>query len=435
MKSINVFSLTLLMLLFLSCSNENEMQSEDTEEQEEVSDNPDDSEASIEEIIYFTYQDFQFEGLEKWIILHDENGNLIDYKQTTNEATLDFVISEDAVPEKVSVTKLVYSQDQAGNNLDHRLETYTDLEIGSVWKDRPYSIEGNLNGNFDLQVNNISEVEYVLISRPSGILRAGSSNIDEITGNTLQLMDIPLYEDQEYMVSIRGADGLTRYLLLMPENDIDYQYDYTDLQEFDEDLALDLPPNVFNLCFTGGFKTNDLNTYWNYGHRFGEYIGNASGVLNLGYIDGYERYRTYVSIMREDFTYTFQTIGEKLQNITIPDRPSFALENPSIYDLEFSSDLNPITKNTRHESIIVDEQNRYLNTTWLVYSTGITSQKIGKLPDDILERYPDMDSDGLELKAVSLFTQSYEQQQLFEDETSKRRTGNYTSESYVFRGF
>ena len=74
MKSINIFSFTLLMLLFLSCSNENEMQSEDIEEQEEVSDNPDDSEASVEETVYFTYQSSQIQGLENWIIIHDENG-------------------------------------------------------------------------------------------------------------------------------------------------------------------------------------------------------------------------------------------------------------------------------------------------------------------------------------------------------------------------
>jgi hypothetical protein len=423
------------MLLFLSCSNENEMQSEDIEEQEEVSDNPDDSEASVEETVYFTYQSSQIQGLENWIIIHDENGNLVDYKQITELDSVDFTLGEDVLPNKLSATKLSYSTDGAGNSLSHSLLTYTDLEIGSVWEDRPNSFEGNLNGNFDLQVNNISDVENVLITTPSGILRAGSSNADEITGNALQLMDIPLYMDQEYLISIRGAEGLTRYLLLMPENDINYEYDYAALQEFDEDFALNLPPNDFNLCFTGGIKTNGSNTYWNYGHRFGEYIGNASGVLNLGYVDGYERYRFGLTITRDDFTYSLQSFGDRVMDIVIPDRPSFMVESADIYDLRFSSELNPVTKNTRHESIIIDEQDRRLSTTWLVFSTGTPSQQIGELPDELSERYPDMDLENLALKAVTLFTNSDEQQQLFEAETSKQRTGNYTGESYAFRGF
>ncbi len=422
------------MLLFLSCSEENDPSSEAPEVEEQINDNPDDVEETAEEIVYFTYQDFQGEGLEKWIILHDENGNLIDYQQTTNEA-IDFFISEDAVPEKVSVTKLVYSSDAAENNLYHSLETYTDLEIGSVWEDRSGSFEGNLIGSFNLEVDNISGVENILITASGGTLRAGNANADEFSGTTLQLVDIPLYQDQEYVISIRDSNGLTKYLLLVPDNDFDYSYDFESFQEFDDALALELPPNNFNFIFTGGFKTNDLNTYWNYGHRFTEYIGGDDGVFNLGYIDGYARYRTYVSITRDDFAYQFQTIGDKVQDINIPDRPSFTIEDTNIYDLKFSSDLNPITKNTRHESIVVDVQNRYLNTTWLVYSTGISSQKIGRLPAEIIERYPNMDPDGLVLKAVSLFTQSFEQQQLFEDETSKRRTGNHTIESYVFRWF
>lgn len=430
-----MFPAVIVILLFLSCSEENNSFSGDSDDEEQVNDNSEDLEESAEEIVYFTYQNLQFQGLEKWIIIHDENGNLIDNKQITNEVNLDFVISQDAVPENISVTKLSYSRDEAGKNLYHSLLTYTDLKIGSVWEDRSNSFEGDLIGRFNLQVENISGVEKLLITTPSGILSAGNSNEDEFSGNTLQLIDIPLYQEQEYLISIRDSNGLTKYLLLSPENDFYYSYDYDDFQEFDDVLKLELPPNNFNLVFTGGFKTNDDNTYWNNGHRFTEYIGDDAGLFSLGYINGYKRYRSYVSITREDFAYTLQTIGEKAQDITIPDRPSFTLENPNIYDLKFSSDLNPITKNTRHESTIIDAENRFLNTTWLVYSTGTLSQKIGKLPDEIIEKYPDMVLDSLKLKAVSLLTKSYEQQQLFEDETSKHRTGNYTIESYVFRGF
>lgn len=426
------FSLVLLMFLFLSCSEENDMLNVDVEEQEQVNDN---SDASVEEITYFTYQNFQNQGLENWIIIHDENGNLIDYKQIIDVGSMDFTIGEDVLSEKLSATKLSFSADEAGNNLYHSLLTYTDLEIGSVWEDRSNSFEGNLIGGFNLQVENISGVENILITTPSGILRTGNPNANEFSGNTLQLMDIPFYQEQEYLISIRDSNGLTKYLLLSPENDFDYSYDYDSFQEFDDSYKLELPPNNFNLIFTGGFKTNDANTYWNYGHRFTEYIGNEAGEFNLGYINGYERYRSYFSITREDFTYTLQVIGDKVQDVTIPDRPLFTVENSNIYDFEFSSDLNAITKNTRHESIIIDEQSRYLSTTWLVYSSGKSSQKIGRLPDEIIEKYPDMVLDTLELKEVSLFTKSYGQQQLFEDETSKRRTGNYTSESYVFRGF
>lgn len=435
MKLRRTFFTALILLLVLSCSEENDPNIEEAGNEEQVNDSSEEEEASIEEIVYFTYQNLEIGGLENWIIIHDENGDLVDFKQITEVGSTTFTIGEDVMPDNLSVTKLSYSSDLAGNNLYHRLLTYTDLEVGSVWEDRLGSFEGNLVGNFNLQVTNLSGVENILITAQGGTLRFGNANADEFEGNTLQLNAIPLYEEQEYLISIRDSNGLSKYLFLTPQNGIDYSFDYDGFQEFDDTLEVELPPNDFNIMFTGGFKTNDWNTYQNFGHNFTEYIGYGDGVFNLGYIDGYERYRTLISLTRDDFTYTFGTIGEKLQNISFPDRPSFMVENTSIYDLRFSIGLNFITKNTRHESTIVDEQSRFLSTVWEVFSTGTFSQKVGQLPVEIVERYPDMVLEDLELKKVSLFTDGYEQQQFFEDMTSKRRMGNYTFENYEFRGF
>lgn len=434
MKFFKNFILVFSLVLTFGCTKEDEVKTEkviEEEQNEEV-----ETVEEPEPFVYFTYNATALNDSERWIIVYDSDGNLLDYKQDLLEGPMTFTAHKDSIPEKINITKLSYNKFNDGISEGHRLLTFTDIDDNSVWNDNNYNITGNLIGTFNFQVRNITEYETFQISTPYNILRpdefSSESNDNKIT---LQLTNIPLYENMEYWINVRGENGRTKFLKLSPANGESYIHDFNDFLEFDEYVPINLPSNQFYILQSGGFSSNESNTYWGDGQSFSEFFGNGEGMPENSFLNGYDRYKFGLGISFIDYSYGYYKIGDKVLDITIPEKPSFTMVSQDIYNLEFVTELNPVTKTTRHNSEKTNEEGAYLTTDWEVFSTGSKTQQIYELPNELIERFPNMELEDLNLNTVILYTQGYEQQQFFIDKTSKIRTGNYISENYTFNKF
>tara|TARA_R110002167_G_scaffold35569_8_gene113554 strand:- start:4002 stop:5306 length:1305 start_codon:yes stop_codon:yes gene_type:complete len=387
------------------------------------------------EEIYFTYSAPAGDG-DNWIVIHDTNGVLVDYKKVENGGPIKFMALNEAIPEKMSVTELFYSKD-AGNNQYHTLVTYTDIAPGSVWDRLIKAPQSTAVGTFSVHIENIPGIQSNTISTTNGAINAAASNTVGNNANAiLNLLDIPLYESDEYIISIYDFAGGHKYLKLSPPMDTDdITVDYSDLLLYNSILEVNLPAYDFALLFTYGYLEADPNFYWS-GQAFSNHLDfNSSGLFMAGYLDNYSKYRTDFSITQGDFTYGFTTAGDRLQDITIPAKPSFTLENATIYDMKYTSELTPITKNTRHSYNTFDAQGAAIRTQWEVLSSGSEPHKVGHLPEEIVALYPDINLENITLDVVNLVTKGIPQQSLFNEATLQERKGNFTIESFGFSNF
>jgi hypothetical protein len=433
MRVTKYFFLVFSLVIMINCTKENEVNTEKVIEEEqneeiEAIDEPD-------TVVYFTYNASELGDLERWIIVHDVNGKLLDYQQETFEGPMIFNIDKDSVPEKINITKLSYNKFSDGSSEYHRVLTYTDIDVESVWDDNNSFITGNLIGTFDFKIENINEYEWYTISTLYNTLRPGDYSTEVIDGKTtLNLFNIPLYENLEYFINIRGVNGRTKYFKINPENEGIYIQDFSNFLEFDDYIGINLPENLFYFLQSGGIDSDQSNSYWGEGQPFVEIFGNGEQVPEIGFLDGYANYKFGLAISFLDYSYSYYKIGDKVSEISIPSKPAFTLINEDVYHLEFSSDLNPLTKNTNYVSEVQNE-GVYLNTSWDIYSTGSKTQELGSLPIELLERFPNINVDDLNLSYITLYTEGFEQQQFFIDRTSKIRNGNLTSESFRFDDF
>ncbi|WP_425235285.1 hypothetical protein [Ulvibacterium sp.] len=427
-----------LVFVFTNCSkDETLIPDSDSKEEpklEEPKPEPEDPNEPETEV-YFTYSSYPSDA-DNWIIIHDSEGQLIDYKMIEDGGPVEFLGIKDSIPEKISITEFFYSVD-GGNNPFHSLLTYTDIEPGSVWNNFHNPPQGNLMGKFSLRIENIPGLKSNTLSTPRGSLNASDTQVEgDFNNSTLNLIDIPLYENEDYLLSIYdNSDGHKYVFLPKPQDGLDSIIDYSQFLEYDTYLEIDLPTNDFALLYIQGYSSDDPNYFWTGQTLSFNLDFSAPTMTRAGYLDIYEKYRTEFSIRSDGWSYSFSQSGAMVEDIAIPMRPSFTLENASLYDLSFASDKNFITKNTTHSRNFTDGDGIYSETIWYVRSSGNTSHKVGELPEEILLKYPAMNPESLELQSINLITQGFSQQELFNQMTNKEKKGDFIEEGFVFTNF
>lgn len=432
MKLIKTSIFSMLLIFFVNCTeDESPLVNSDNKEDPQPKEDPLEPESAV----YFTYSSYAVNGTDNWIIIHDTDGNLMDYRKVENGGPIEFMKVTDSIPEKITITQVYYDKD-SGDNQSHNLLTFTEIATGSNWNTVLQFPQGTNIGKFNVSVENIPGIKGSTLSTERGALNAGDSNTEGNFSNAkLNLLDIPLYQNENYILSIYDNNGGHKYLSIpTPADTSSFTVDYSELLEYDEYLEVDLPDYDFALLFTYGYNEDNPN-FLLAGQAFSNNLDfSSSGLFRAGYLDNYENYRTDFSITLGDFFYGFST-SERLDEISIPSRPLFTLENSSVYDLKFSTDLLPLTKNTRHRYIFVDENGVQTSTRWVVQSTGSDNHTIGQLPEEIIIEYPNFNLENLKLEVVNLVTKGFTQEETFKNSINNERRGSYFIENYGFKDF
>jgi len=425
-------------LLFINCAKDDTLtlDSDSRKEPRPEEIKPELGEVNEPDIqVYFTYSSYPRDA-DNWIIIHDSEGQLVDYKKIEDGGPVEFSAIKDSIPEKISITEFFYSIDGV-NNAFHSLMTYTDINPGSVWNNFHNPPQGNLIGKFSLGIENVPGLKSNILSTPRGPLSAVDLQINGDFNNlTLNLNDIPLYENEDYLLSIYDNSDDHKYIFLTePKDGLDSIIDYSQFLDYDTYLEIDLPANDFVLLHTYGYADDDPNYFW-VGQTFSFNLDFSSpSTIKAGYLENYKRYRTEFSFRNDGYSYSYTKNGTKIENITIPPQPSFALNDDSVYNLSFTSDIIFKTKNTRHFYSFTDTEGINSQTTWSIYSCENSEHRVGELPEEVLLGYPAISLENLELQSVNLSAQGFTHQELFDQMTTNERKGDFTTEDFVFTNF
>ncbi|MDC6362000.1 MULTISPECIES: hypothetical protein [Flavobacteriaceae] len=421
MKIAQLGVLFALCTLFFSCSkDEANVQSPDLEENE--TQNPPETPAPepvVDKEVYFEAfigKNLNTEDSDNWLLVHDEEGVLLDYKPFEENDNLIFEMDSDKVPDKFTVTHFFVFT--LTGNAAFNLTTYTEVNKGSKWivgnlNSEPYTyVEPEVTGNFDITIaGDFVPPSMRVISNSEGNGEgngAFSITTDSFTGDWLYKKNAELFVENDYYITLMSGSGETSYYLLTDVQNGDvYNLEYDSFSEFDSHMNM-VSPLTSKIYFSLRGYTQTPTSIASPGYDFYKINGLVSGNgiyhdFNVGYFGNkFEAYSFYLNAILEDYSYTHYYLGTELPNeLIVPERPSFTIDNPDIQDFKFSTD---IAYNRKVNSWASDQAQR--PTYWYVYSSSASSVAIGALPEELMTMYPEMDISELSYQSSLLFIDS-----------------------------
>ncbi|MBO0323147.1 hypothetical protein J0X14_12640 [Muricauda sp. CAU 1633] len=426
MKSLNFILLFLLSFIVINCSKDpsptNELDPEDVVEP--TPEEPTPEEPVLTQEVYFTFttdESFQPEvGQKDWLILHDGEGELLDFRSFDKGDQLVFDKRSDSIPDSFSVTLLkvrFLESDRCDEYAEHYLQTYPEIGKGSIWS---YPNQGMVDndtpgtiGEFKLKVADIPGTDGFRLFDSSFVSvpwrRVSASAIAEKnTANTalqIEFSGLDLYdEDAKYLVSIMDEELNLKYKFFeSPMIDETLNFSFDEFQEYDSYAYLPAyPPNRFNVFSLSGQvkgenRTNDS------GYVIQEILNtDIQDPIPIGFLDEFDYYKTNFIISFENFGYQYLGYGPKPQ-IEIPSEPALSVSNTQIADFEMSTDVNYIRKINTWGSNYAEI---CANTRWVVHSDQNNFPKNLKVPETITEQYDLMKIDELEFQGPTLYLQA-----------------------------
>ena len=415
------------MLLFftaicflISCTEETEIE-ESIAKEKPIPEEP-------KEEVYLTYRLNEHSDtteIEYWVIVHNQDGELLDYKSIKEDSTLTFSAIDTALvnTEKLVVTTL--SVAEYDNLSSHNLYTYTDISKGFKWnssepeeassifieKLNTYKSNESTNnltykaGNSSITVNSAPTIlKYQVYSPKSGVV---DSNYNIINEETFSIENIELLSGIRYLFFIGDAEESLKYHFFELGSDSqDVILDYNQFKDYEYVLETTLPENAYQFSTSNGFGT-PINPKIAYETSVELNFDNPT-VSRIGYISGFDSYSTSFSIKLEnDYIYFYSKNLHQLppEEIKILERPSFNIIQDALYNFEFNTDSNYISSSSIWNSETLSTENRRSTTTWKIFSSNKSSHTVGSLPVEVNTLYTNLDLDKLKYSQTHLIIQ------------------------------
>lgn len=399
-----------VILIMASCGNDDPI--DPPIDQEDPKEDPKSEEPQQE--TYFTLNvdaDLITGDIENWIILHDQDGALLDYKKYLAGDLLNFKKRSDSLPESITITKIDYRE--TSNYPAHFLNSYSDIAIGSTWN---FKNEQNIEdvtedeiGKFTLTIKEIPTPHFRLVTDKNGYVQdenpfGGGSFAP---GLYLYVYDKYLIkESNKHVISI--LDGNNEHRFKIFENVIDNDsivFDYSSFDTFDEHVEIPIPTSFDQFNFVVKMYENDQPI-----DRFGGYFlfnlglnDNDNMGLNsakAGYLSEFDKYYSSFNLKNDGYSYWYKKSGAMPDTISPPSNPSLVVENSTFENYSFSTNVSY----QRKTSLWYSKENfTDHETIWLITSDEGEFPIIGTLPQEIIEKYPKINVDNLEYRRAYLY--------------------------------
>ncbi|WP_422082603.1 hypothetical protein [Ulvibacterium sp.] len=356
------------------------------------------------------------EASDDWVILHDVNGNLLGYSAYETGDKLEFDAPIDVLTPTIAVTYLNYRT--TNGNQYFEISTTVAVNKGSIENIGPNPPPENPDytktGEFNLSIQDIPDpfrnASPTKVELSSGRGRLGfSSGGTGLPNGTLELnLQIESYQGfDDYLISILDGNNHLKYFYLNNSEVQNLSANYiTDFLDFEKEIGISLPPHTrFNLNIAGFKEDQDFSQYGGYWLHDVISVLNRDVVTNplkIGYLDMFNKYRTLFNINMDGYDYGISHYGKALDTLVIPEKPVMNVVDRSLNAFSFDIDLDFIDalhKWDYQEGSSGD--GNYIQTRWSLSVPKDFSPSIGELPDEILEKYPDINVERMEYRSSS----------------------------------
>lgn len=414
MKKYIIF-LLIFNLFLVSCSKEENIPDPQNEQpdQQPTDPDPDGESEPPTPVTYFTFRDnnpFREDINGLYILIHDDQGTLLDYKAYENEVTLNFESTE-TISEKLSVTVIKRNVDNLGNTT-YELTTTQAVQNGSEWILEPsgfsdYPTPGNTGNFFTATINGVPRVNGFWRTNTIFELGGGASSTTYAGGITDMTIDLGLYEEySDYYITILDGTNQLKYLRHSYDG-TNIVVDYEELEDPVAQYEVNLPENhSFYWLEVAGFP-EDIPYHDYYGGLLQRSITGLNPdvptqPLVFGYPSGFERFRTVLSTRWDNKAYLRIQYGPALNGLNIPN-PSFIIDNPLRNRFLFNTDVPYETaRNTWRFDAGDMNDGTYIGTIWHTDVPSASPNIVGDLPQEILDALPELEIEELEYSHTTL---------------------------------
>jgi len=389
------------------------------------------------EITYFTYKPNSYietSESDNWLVIHNQNGELLDYQAYEKDDILVFTALDTTLiaTESLVITSLTLSQNN--NSTINRLQTYTDIPIGMDWSFATHSdfefnsAMDNLKSDYNnkkLEINSSKSKPYsITVTNIPGVKkyniygeqRVVTANYNPIDSDEIILENIELTPNNNYLFYIGDNEGSQKYIFFeVDETTDELVLDYNDYQNFTSTLETQLPENSYLFSVSRGFETKS-----EFGNKFEMVVEldfSSPEMSRIGYIPGFDYYTTSFHLtMNSGYAYRYYEKSQlPLEKIRILEKPTFSVKNQTVYDFSFDTDISFIRSgsNWKYEENFQDGS--YVYTDWTVNTTNKKMHTVGKLPEEIIEKYSNLFLDKINLYSISLEIQGRTYQSLLDN--------------------
>lgn len=443
MKLTKIALFAACIVLFTNCEQEDPIE-EIEKEQEDPKPDPKEPEEPEEpkEVTYFTYKAPDYSDTSEsddWIIIHDQDGKLMDYQPLEKEDILVFKKMDTALTNTKNLTITTLTSRSTATSNAHLLDTHPLVPVGSSWNNKidtngfhdesfkDFQLRREVNKNIaktrnkksthNVLVNNILGIEkYNITSAAEGYVTA---NFSPTSGNNLSLENLELSEGVNYIFFIADSQGGLKHLFFeIDETTQDLNFDYSEFVEFQNIFETPLPENSYLFAVTRGFESGNAD---NRGYEMTvETDFNSPNVSRLGYANGFESYTTSFHLsMNSGYGYRYyEHSTAPLNEISILPKPSFSIIDKTPYAYEFNTDIAFISGSTswKYEENFSDET--YIYTSWSIQIPDTNALSIGQLPEELITAHPKLNLEQLKHGDTYLTIQGFDYAQLLENRTN-----------------
>jgi len=409
MKFTKSVVLILFAFLTLNCSKTDTPTPEPAGQENPTPDPKPEEPTEPEDKVYFSYysdpNDTYSQWNDNWIVLHDQSGELLDYRQFSIGDSLEFKESTETLlrVQEISVTILNHRLGEGGGH-HHRIETMAGIDKGTVWGwalNEPTIPIPPLTNNSQLEitVNNLPNVHWFdLSSLPQNHI-AGHQFYQET--DVLLIGGVRLYEDVNYILSLRDGNEEIKYQLLeFPNPFSNIVLDYNNFLEYDQVIEVEIPEHKSYVAqVNAGSKSMNYNNMVAISSESSG--GLARSIAKLGYINSFDKFLTNFVLHYDDqITYTRYKIGEMPSSFNVPTDPQFVIDGNTIYDFSFTTNQN-YYRNSSYWTFEDEEQD--IITRYSISGKTDNGSLIGTLPDQVLENFPELNLENLNREQTLLF--------------------------------
>lgn len=319
---------------------------------------------------------------EVWLILHDLDGNPIDYAKVDAAGKTEFDVDR----EKRYHLSLFTRNTSSDMDINF-IQTYTNIKatrninFGLAKAGNSFSAP---TGNFDvtIKLNDYGNSAYASSSFNS--YQTASYNLEYDIHLTT-----PLYaNEKKYLISVGNSAGQTRYTFLKdPEKDKSYSFNFESLNTYDKTIKIENLSSTYLYYSVNAMNENNgfyVPSYLVSSNKFG---GQSR---ELGYLNEFKTYSTRVEASPQTGAMTtsyYYKLGDVPEKINFLDIPEIQLQKNEITDFSFS-----LSAEATDYAVVFDYPNLYIypepikNVRWFVRGN---SPSFGlELPAEIKTTYP-----------------------------------------------
>lgn len=372
------FLLIGLLLISLSCSNEDEIGPVNFELQ--VADN------------------YIFEGAQSWVFFHNQNGDILDYKKISNGQIYSFS-SLGNEQNKVSVSVINISPTQymqAKTFLRIPIPSKWNLILEESWGRGCNAALGEVSfAIVDENLNSNSET----ISLSDGIIEY-QSEVYRIAPNEIRFPSQTIYKDCEdnYFLTAMDKENNAFYKFIeKPSPGSYFEYSLSDFAAFEKSFEVNLPTNSSSWIKIESFESEEA--YPNYIYNLTYQDQQTSLIAHYSSI--FPKYRTSFNYQVNDGFINFEKLGGIPSNMTLPNDLSSTIDGRYFPDLV-------LTASQDYKMSVADYSSSFgdLYVDWKVFAeSGNDFKNPKEFPSEFLNSTTSFSIDDVRLLAVDFYTE------------------------------